>query len=107
MIFEEDNGFPADFLICLPDFNDLFQNPLFSDFALIIPDSLSQKKKIPVHRFILDAFSKYFHEFFQANPNTKELVTSFPEWAIPGIDIVLKFIYNRSSIDINNENISY
>ena len=106
MIFEEDNGFPADFLICLPDFNDLFQNPLFSDFTLIIPDSLSQKKKIPVHRFILDAFSKYFHEFFQANPNTKELVTSFPEWAIPGIDIVLKFIYNRSSIDINNENIS-
>lgn len=89
------------------DFSHLLYNPLFSDFLIILSNPPENRPtSIPVHRFLLNAFSEYFREYFKYNPNEKSVQIYFPDWATPGIFDILQYIYSSQSILINVENIS-
>ena len=87
-------------------FENLLYNNLYSDFTLIINNPPENKlSKIPVHRFLLDAFSSYFHKFFQENPHEKQLTLCLPDWVTPGVYLVLEHIYSSKRLLFTDNNI--
>ena len=89
------------------DFKSLYLNPRFSDFLLYFPNAIEEKfSKIPVHRFLLDARSNYFHNFFQEMPTEEVLTICFPQWCTKSIFDVLHYFYTSQNIELTDQNIA-
>jgi hypothetical protein len=89
------------------EFSNILFSDRFSDFTLVVPNTPDESQsRIPVHRFLLDACSPYFHQLFESQPDENESYTCFPGWAVEGICLVLDHFYTRSPIRLTPENVA-
>ena len=87
------------------EFESLLLNEKFSDFVLFFPNAEESRfSRIPVHRFLLDARSTFFHKFFAESPTAKSMTVCFPQWCLSNILEILRYFYTSKPITITSKN---